>query len=447
MQHPASRLGCRQSRDDAAEYFPNGMANAFMNDQVVFFVVLALTLGLFIHGRIHYDIVALLALLTLTVVGIIPGTEAFSGLGHPAVVTVGAVLVVGRAVQRSGALSVLVRLLARSGKNAVAQVGSLTALSAMLSMVINNVAALSLMMPVSIQLARWARRSPSTVLMPLAFASLLGGMVTLIGTPTNIIVATFRTEAGGAPFEMFDFTPVGLGVVVTGVVFLALIGWRLVPQRQGARIGVGGFEVEQHTYELEVPQALAGLRIEDVLGDMDEDIHVIGLVRNEKRYSAPSHTEILDPGDILIVEAEPVDLDELMGSTGLGARGGTGRSRRHGKSSPRSRRQGRGGRGDVRFPGGASNGPDIGTAHEVRCQLAGREPAGGACAGFVREYTSARRGHPATSREPVLSRRGPGGPWLHRDFRKGGGLSSVVAGACPRLGFLPWRLRLPRPVW
>ena len=288
-----------------------------MSDQVVFFAVLALTLGLFIHGQIHYDIVALLALLALTVIGIIPGMEAFSGLGHPAVVTVGAVLVVSRGIQRSGTLSVLVRLLARTGKNAVAQVGSLTSLSALLSMVINNVAALSLMMPVSIQLARWSRKSPSIVLMPLAFASLLGGMVTLIGTPTNIIVATFRAEASGAPFEMFDFTPVGLGVVVSGVAFLALIGWRLVPQRQGARVGVGGFEVEQHTYELEVPQALAGQRLEDVLGDMDEDIHVIGLVRYEKRYSAPSHTEILDAKDILIVEAEPVDLDELMESTGL----------------------------------------------------------------------------------------------------------------------------------
>lgn len=288
-----------------------------MNDQVVFFVVLALTLGLFIQGRIHYDIVALLALLTLTVVEIIPGAEAFSGLGHPAVVTVGAVLVVSRGIQRSGALSVLVRLLAKTGKNTVAQVGSLTTISALLSMVINNVAALSLMMPISIQLARWTRKSPSIVLMPLAFASLLGGMVTLIGTPTNIIVATFRAEASGASFQMFDFTPVGLGVVVSGVVFLALVGWRLVPQRQGARIGVGGFEVEQHTYELEVPHKLAGQRIEDVLGDMGEDIHVIGLVRYEKRYSAPSHTEILDAKDILIVEAEPVDLDELMESTGL----------------------------------------------------------------------------------------------------------------------------------
>ena len=153
--------------------------------------------------------------------------------------------------------------------------------------------------------------------MPLAFASLLGGMVTLIGTPTNIIVAEFRAETSGASFQMFDFAPVGLGVVVSGVAFLALIGWRLVPQRQRARIGVGGFEVEQHTYELEVPQALAGLLIEDVLGDMGEDIHVIGLVRNERRYSAPSHTEILDAKDILIVEAEPVDLDELMESTGL----------------------------------------------------------------------------------------------------------------------------------
>ncbi len=288
-----------------------------MNDQVVFFVVLALTLGLFIQGRIHYDIVALLALLTLTVVEIIPGAEAFSGLGHPAVVTVGAVLVVSRGIQRSGALSVLVRLLAKTGKNTVAQVGSLTTISALLSMVINNVAALSLMMPISIQLARWTRKSPSIVLMPLAFASLLGGMVTLIGTPTNIIVATFRAEASGTSFQMFDFTPVGLGVVVSGVVFLALVGWRLVPQRQGARIGVGGFEVEQHTYELEVPHKLAGQRIEEVLGDMGEDIHVIGLVRYEKRYSAPSHTEILDAKDILIVEAEPVDLDELMESTGL----------------------------------------------------------------------------------------------------------------------------------
>ncbi len=288
-----------------------------MNDQIIFFVLLTLTLALFIHGRIHYDIVALLSLLVLTILGIIPTAQAFAGLGHPAVVTVGAVLVVSRGIQQSGALSFLVRFLVSIGKSAAAQVASLSALSAILSMVINNIAALSLLMPVSIQLAKRARHSPSILLMPLAFASLLGGMVTLIGTPTNIIIATFREEATGAPFEMFDFTPVGLGLVVVGVAFLALVGWRFVPRRLHPRASVGSFDLDQHTYELEVPPRLAGLRIEDVMGDLKEDIHVIGLVRYEKKYSAPSHTEILAPSDILIVEAEPVDLEALKESTGL----------------------------------------------------------------------------------------------------------------------------------
>ncbi len=202
--------------------------------QIIVFGVLALTLVLFVWGRWRYDVVALLALLAVTITGIAPADQAFAGFGHPAVVTVAAVLAVSRGLMNAGVIDSLAKLLGRVGERPTAQVGALTSLVALFSAFMNNVGALALLMPVAIRMARRNGHSPSLLLMPLAFGSLLGGLTTLIGTPPNIIIATFRTGNGAAPFRMFDFTPVGLGVAVAGVIFITLIGWRLVPQRKSA---------------------------------------------------------------------------------------------------------------------------------------------------------------------------------------------------------------------
>jgi di/tricarboxylate transporter len=290
-----------------------------MNQIVVVFVVLALALVLFINGRWRYDVVALLALLAVTVAGIIPGEVAFAGFGHPAVITVAAVLVVSRGLRNSGVVDFLARPLFRVSDQPTSQVGALTSLVAGLSAFMNNVGALALLMPVALRMARKNGRSPSLLLMPLAFGSLLGGLVTLIGTPPNIIIATFRAETGAEPFRMFDFAPVGLGVALAGVLFVSLVGWRLVPQRKGATSREELFEIGDYITEVTVPESskLAGKRIRDIGQVTDAEVVVLSLVRNKERQHSPSSFTTLRGGDLLVVEADSEDLRELVDAAGL----------------------------------------------------------------------------------------------------------------------------------
>ena len=290
-----------------------------MLQQTIVFGVLALALLLFVWGRWRYDIVALLALLVVTMTGIIPGDQAFAGFGHPAVITVAAVLVVSRGLRNSGVVDSLANLLFRLGKRPTVQVGALSSLVAVFSAFMNNVGALALLMPVAIRMARKNGRSPSLLLMPLAFGSLLGGLITLIGTPPNIIIATFRAETGAAPFRMFDFTPVGLGVVVAGVLFIALVGWRLVPQRKGAASREELFEIGDYITEVTIPEGskLVDKRLRDLASLTDAEVVVVGLVRDERRQHAPSNFVKLQAGDLLIVEADSDDLRELVEAAGL----------------------------------------------------------------------------------------------------------------------------------
>jgi di/tricarboxylate transporter len=290
-----------------------------MMQQLIVFGVLAMALAMFVWGRWRYDIVAMLALLVVTITGIIPGEQAFSGFGHPAVITVAAVLVVSRGLQNSGVVTMLAKPLARVGDRTSAQVGALSSLVAALSAFMNNVGALALLMPVAIRMGRKNGRSPSLLLMPLAFGSLLGGLITLIGTPPNIIIATFRAETGGEPFRMFDFTPVGLGVAVAGLLFVTLVGWRLVPKRKGAASREELFEIGDYVTEVTIPEdsSLAGKRLRDLGTVSDADVVVISLVRDKRRYHNPSSFEILRSNDLLVVEADSEDLQELIDAAGL----------------------------------------------------------------------------------------------------------------------------------
>jgi di/tricarboxylate transporter len=206
-----------------------------MNEQLLIAVVLIITLGLFIWGRWRYDLVALLALLSLCILGIIPADEAFSGFGHPAVVTVAAVLVISRSLINAGIVQTLAHRIGTLSENLVVHICLLTILVTLLSGFMNNIGALALLMPVAIKLARDSGHSPSAILMPIAFGSLLGGMLTLIGTPPNIIIASYREQTASAPFGMFDFFPVGALVAAAGVLFIILIGWRLIPNARASR--------------------------------------------------------------------------------------------------------------------------------------------------------------------------------------------------------------------
>lgn len=285
----------------------------FNLNQMAVFAVLLGTLFFFIQGKLRYDLVALLALMTLTLIKIIPAQEAFSGFSHPAVITVAAILVIGKGLQNSGLVSLVAKGVGLLGNWPTLQIGAMTCAITLLSGFMNNVGALVVFMPVAMEIARKSERPPSIYLMPLAFGSLLGGMMTLIGTPPNIIVSTFRKQISVSPFEMFDFMPVGSGIAVAGVLFLSLIGWRLLPQRKGAVSKEARFEIESYITEVRVTSAskMVGKKVQDVERLVQGDVSVIGIVRDNRKFPDPPFYEVVVEGDILIVKADSQALKEL----------------------------------------------------------------------------------------------------------------------------------------
>ena len=264
---------------------------------------------------------ALGALLVLVLVGVIPAGEAFSGLGHPAVITVAAVLVISRGLLNAGVVDVLARRLMRVGDRAGLHVLLLTAVVALCSGFMNNVGALALFLPVAVWMSRQSGYSPSLTLMPLAFGSLLGGMLTMIGTPPNIIIASYRAEVTGEAFGLFQFLPVGLAVTLVGVAFIGLLGWRLTPRRREGDSPDQLFKVSAYLTEVVIPEGckLAGQTTYDLMAAVkdDADVMVVGLVRGDQRQQMPSIYKVLKAGDILLVEADSDSLKTLLDVTGL----------------------------------------------------------------------------------------------------------------------------------
>ena len=290
-------------------------------EQLIVFGVLAATLVLFVWNRWRYDLVALGALLACALTGVVPADEVFAGIGHPAVISVAAVLVLSRGLLNAGVVDSVARRLMQVGDRPWAQVAALTGIVALSSGFMNNVGALALFMPVAIWMSRQSGRSPSYLLMPLAFGSLLGGTLTLIGTPPNLIIAGYRAEAGEAPFGMFAFLPVGAAVTVAGVLFIALLGWRLVPRRQEQEGNGDLFEISAYLTEVRVPEGCkyAGRTLHALINAVKDeaDVQVIALVRGDERQRMPSTYEVLREGDILLVEADSDSLKALLDVTGV----------------------------------------------------------------------------------------------------------------------------------
>ncbi len=289
-------------------------------EQIIVFATLALALLLFIWGKWRYDLVAVFVLLIITITGLTPAADAFAGFGHPAVITVAAVLVVSRALFNSGMVDYIVRLMSAAGENPLIQLAVLVTAVTLCSGFMNNIGALALFMPVAIRMARKNEMSPSFFLMPLAFSSLLGGLVTQVGTPPNIIISVFRQETAAAePFRMFDFTPVGGGIALAGLLFIILIGWRLIPQRKGQSSPEELFEIDDYITEVSVPKksALTGKRIKDLEEATDGDVIVVGHERDGQKFAAPSTRRTFKDGDTLVIKANAEDLQELLDATGL----------------------------------------------------------------------------------------------------------------------------------
>jgi di/tricarboxylate transporter len=294
-------------------------------DQTIAFVTLIIAFALFLWGRLRHDVVAMVALLIVVLAGLVPYDQAFVGFAHPAVITVAAVLVLSRALQNAGIVDVVVRLLAPLRGRDTVQIGAQAGLIALLSGFMNNVGALALMLPVAMRNAYRDGYPPAMSLMPLAFASLLGGMVTLIGTPPNLIIATFRAREVGEPFGMFDFAPVGGAVAIAGLIFIVLVGLRLLPaDRRGVSddaLDIGDYITEARVVK---DSKAWGKSLAEIEGLGENQVRIAGLVRGKTRRMVPPPTERVKARDVLIVEGEPDAIKDLIDVAGLKLLGGEG---------------------------------------------------------------------------------------------------------------------------
>ena len=290
--------------------------------------------GLFAWGKWRYDIVAVIGLFSLVVADVIVNKvldregsvlidpeSALAGFGHPAVITVAAVLVISRALRNSGVVDLITRQLAPFAKNQTLHIASLCVVAAVLSAFMNNVGALALLLPVALKTANEQGRSPSLILMPLAFASILGGMITMIGTPPNIIISTFRAqEVGGEAFGMFAFAPVGGLVALLGVVFVTVIGWRLIPKDSLKPAGQDEmFALKEYITEVRVPEecSFIGMTLGEVEKDTGEKMMIFGFIKKDGKVVTPNRNNLVRAGSRYLVKVDPVDLKAIMDQSGL----------------------------------------------------------------------------------------------------------------------------------
>jgi len=288
-------------------------------DQIILFSLFAAVFALLLWGRFRYDLVAFAALIAGVVLGVVPSDQAFSGFGHPATLVVALVLVVSAGLVRSGAVFLITRTLVDSARPLGRHIAVMGGVGGVLSAFMNNVAALALLMPVDMQTARKAGRPPGLSLMPLSFATILGGMVTLIGTPPNIIIAAIREDQLGEPFAMFDFAPVGGVAALAGLAFVALIGWRLIPAPEAAGDKAKA-DIAEYVAELTVPEGsdLIGTRLADLAEKAEAgDVAILGLVRDGKRRYGAQRNTPLAAGDAIVLEARPDALDEFRSALSL----------------------------------------------------------------------------------------------------------------------------------
>ena len=281
--------------------------------QVLAFAIIGAMMALFVWGRLRYDLVAVLALFAGIVAGIVPYDKAFSGFSDDIVIIVASALLVSAAVQRSGIVETLIRPLAPRLTTTTAQVTVLAGSVALLSAFVKNIGALAMLMPVAFQLARKNKTSVTYLLMPMAFAALLGGIVTMVGTSPNIIVARMREELLGTPFSMFDFTPVGACLAIGGVIFLAF-GWRLLPgDRKGAASMDEAFNIEGYSTEVSIPEGspLVGKTVAEVDTLSEGDVEVLTLLRSRDRINQPPAKTKLRASDMLILIGQPDALKRL----------------------------------------------------------------------------------------------------------------------------------------
>ncbi|MDF1792958.1 MAG: SLC13 family permease [Thalassobaculaceae bacterium] len=284
-------------------------------DQICTLSLLAVVVVLFIWGRWRVDAVAMLALMAAVFLGLVTPQDAFAGFGHPAVITVAAVLALSSALARSGVVDLIAAWIERFAATRLTQLVALSTLGGAMSGFMNNVGALALLMPVALSMAKRTGYSASLVLMPLSFATILGGLVTLIGTPPNVLIADYHRRITGHGFELFDFAWTGVPMAVLGILFLTLVGWRLIPSSgQNRAEGDAPFDIDGYLTELIVPEAakIVGKTIDEIAEEMETPPQFDGIVRGRNRVIRRLHVAKLEVGDVLLVHGDTEAIEELV---------------------------------------------------------------------------------------------------------------------------------------
>lgn len=288
-----------------------------MLDQFFAFAILLGILVLLVWDRLRYDLVAVLGLLAGIACGIIPADQAFTGFGDEIVILVGSALVVSAAMARSGLAEAAIRWLSPSMRTPTSQVAILVTIVVVMSAFVKNIGAVAMLMPIALQIARRAGTPPSFLLMPLSFGSLIGGLITLIGTSPNIIVSRMRADLLGEPFRMFDFAPVGIGLAVAGLAFL-VFGWRLLPASRTSS-GEALFEIQDYTTEVRVPpdSPVVGRSVAELEARTEEEVTVTSLIREGYRRYVPRRHWVILEGDILVLEGDANGIKRALDSARL----------------------------------------------------------------------------------------------------------------------------------
>ncbi|MGE0611471.1 MAG: SLC13 family permease [Hyphomicrobiales bacterium] len=283
------------------------------------FAVIAGTMALFIWGRWSYDVVAVFSLLTAVAVGIVPADEAFSGFSDDILFIIAGALIISAAVSRSGVVESVMGRLGPYLTTTRRQVLVLTATVTLMSGFVKNIGALAILIPVALQLARRTQSTPANLMMPLAFGSLLGGIVTLVGTTPNIVVSRLREDLVGEPFRMFDFAPVGATLAVLGVIFLTF-AYRILPSdRKGAVSMDEAFKVDDYITEAQVlkTSAINGKTLADLEKIGNNEVEVTTVLRRRKRHSSPASRWQFKTWDVLLLQGEPAALSSVVTDAGL----------------------------------------------------------------------------------------------------------------------------------
>jgi di/tricarboxylate transporter len=290
-------------------------------DQILVLVILAAAIVLFVSDRLRVDLVALLVLLALIITGLLSPEAAFAGFASPAVITVWAVFIISGAMFQSGVADMLARQMLRlAGGNPTRLLIVIMITAGIMSAFMNNIGAVAILLPAVMAIGRSERIAPSKLLMPLAFAALLGGNMTLIGTPPNILATTILQEYGGLePFRFFDFLPMGLIVMAAGIIYMVVAGRHLLPERQSGDELVDAYPVRDFVTELRVGESspLVGRTVKESRFGEQFGLNILRVRPEAGESDSPMTERPLQAGDVLLIEGQPQNMLTVARAQGL----------------------------------------------------------------------------------------------------------------------------------